>query len=147
MKPASRLELAIASASVTNGATATASIFDTAPPGKPRSKFVSIDLVATTADVVSNKPQTLKVQHSNTTDVTNFADISGADIASSAPNALTSLPNLYKFNIDWIGKRRYGRVLFSPRTTMTVFGTVNHYLLDQLPNSAAEAGVLALTEI
>jgi len=147
MKPASRLGVAIASASVTNGATATATVFDTSPPGLARAKFVSIDLVTTTADVVSNKPQTLKVQHSNTTDATNFADITGADIASSAPNASTSAANLYKWNIDWIGKRRYGRVLFSPRTTMTVFATVNHHLLDQLPNSATEAGVLALTEI
>ncbi len=147
MKPASALKLAIASASVTNGATATASIIDTAPPGLPRAKFLSLDIVATTADVVSNKPQTLKLQHSNTTDVTNFADITGSDIAASAPNASTSVANLYKFNVDLIGKRRYIRALYSPRTTQTVFAVANLHMLDQLPNSAAEAGVLALTEI
>ncbi len=57
------------------------------------------------------------------------------------------MANLYKFNVDLIGKRRYIRALYSPRTTQTVFAVANLHMLDQLPNSAAEAGVLALTEI
>lgn len=149
MKPASRVALAIASASVTNGATATATAIDTAPPGKARARFLSIDIIATTADVVSNKPGTLRLVHSDTTDATNYSAISGAVGGTdfTIPNADTSNPNVYKFNVDLHGKKRYIKAEYSPKTTQTVFGVANLHQLDELPVSAAKAGATALIEL
>lgn len=148
MRPQSRLALAIASASVTNGATATATAIDTSPAGGPRARHLSIDLVLTTADVVSNKPSVLKLQHSDTTDATNYSDISGfvGGTDFTIPNADTSNPNMYKLNMNLQGKKRYVRVQISPRTTQTVFGVANLSWLDQAPSTAAKANVLALVE-
>jgi hypothetical protein len=148
MKPQPRLALAIASASVTAAATATATIVDTNPSTASRAKFLSLDIVATTADVVSNKPQTLKLQHSDTTNATDFADIAGfvGGTDFTVPNADTSNPNLYKFNVNLQGRKRYIRAQYSPRTTQTVFAVANLHNLDQSPISAVKAGVLALVE-
>lgn len=148
MRPQSRLALAIASASVTNGATATATVIDTVSASGGRAKHLSLDIVATTADVVSNKPQTLKLQHSDTTDATNFSDISGfiGGTDFTVPNADTSNPNMYKFNVNLQGKKRYLRAQYSPRTTQTIFGVANLHWMDQAPVSAAKANVLALIE-
>lgn len=148
MRPSSRLALALASASFTNGATATATAIDTSPAGGPRARHLSIDIVHTTADVVSNKPSVLKLQHSDTTDATNYSDITGfvGGTDFTIPNADTSNPNLYKFNVNLQGKKRYIKVVDSPRTTQTVFGVANLSWLDQMPNTPGEAGVLALIE-
>lgn len=148
MRPSSRLALAIASASITNGGTATALNIDTSPPGGPRSRHLSLDIVMTTADVVSNKPSVLKLQHSDTTDATNYSDISGtvAGTDYTLPNADTSNPNLYKINLNLQGKKRYIRAQVSPRTTQTITAVANLSWNDQMPNTPAEAGVLALVE-
>ena len=149
MRPQSRLALAIASASVTNGATATATAIDTSPPGSVgRARHLTINIVATTADVVSNKPGTLKLQHSDTTDATNYSDISGlvGGTDFTVPNADTSNPNMYSFNVNLQGKKRYIKAAYSPKTTQTVFGVANLHWMDQLPVTAAKANVLALIE-
>lgn len=147
MKPSSRVAVAIASASLTNGATNTAANIDTAPV-TGRARFLSIDVVAATADVVSNKPSVLKLQQSATTDASNYADISGfvGGTDFTIPAADTSNANLYKFNIDLIGKKRYIRVLISPRTTQVVFGVANLYMNQQAPITAAKAGAALLVE-
>jgi hypothetical protein len=148
MRPQPRLALAIASASVTNGGTATATNIDTSPAGGPRARHLSLDIVATTADVVSNKPSVLKLQHSDTTDATNFSDISGTVGGTdfTVPNADTSNPNLYKFNLNLQGKKRYIRAQISPRTTQTIVAVANLHWTDQGAASASKAGVLALVE-
>ncbi len=148
MRPQPRLALAIASASVTNGGTATATAIDTVSASGGRARHLTLDIVATTADVVSNKPSVLKLQHSDTTDATNFADISGTVGGTdfTVPNADTSNPNMYKFNLNLVGRKRYIRALISPRTTQTIFGVANLHWMDQAPVSAAKANVLALVE-
>ena len=148
MRPQSRLALAIASASVTNGATATATAIDTSPPGGPRARHMTLDIVLTTADVVSNKPSVLKLQHSDTTDATNYSDISGTVGGTdfTVPNADTTNPNMYKFNLNLQGKKRYIKPVVSPRTTQTVFGVANLHWASEAPNGAGKANVLALVE-
>jgi len=147
MNPASRLALAIASASVTNGATATATVIDTGPGGV-RAAFVSIDVVMSAADVVSNKPSVLKLQHSDTTNATDFVDISGfvGGTDFTIPNADTTNPNLYKFDVNLQARKRYLRVQVSPRTTQTIFAVANLHNMGQMPNTAVKAGVLALIQ-
>lgn len=148
MRPNSRLALAIASASVTNGATATATVIDTSPAGGPRARHLTIDIVATTADAASNKPGTLKLQECDTTVVSSFADISGTVGGTdfTIPSADTANPNMYKFNLDLIGRKRYILAQYSPKTTQTVFALANLSWLDQAAADATKANVLALVE-
>ena len=149
MRPQSRLALAIASASVTNGATATATAIDTNPSGVGPAKHVTIDIVATTANVVSNKPGTLKLQHSDTTDASNYSDITGSVGGTdfTIPNADTTNPNLYKFNVNMVGRKRYIKVAYSPQTTQTVFAVANLHWNQQAATTATRANVLALVDI
>ncbi len=136
MHPQSRLALAIASASVTNAETATATAIDTNPSGVGPAKHLVVDIVATTSNVVSNKPGTLKLQHSDTTDSTNYSDITGTVGGTdfTIPNADTTNPNMFKFNINLVGKKRYVKVAYSPKTTVTVFATANIYGLEYFNN-------------
>lgn len=147
----SRFAVALASASFTAAATATGSAIDTAPAGM-RARSLTLDVVMTSADVVSNTPSVLKLQHSDTTDATNFSDVTefvGGGVGGfTIPNALTSAGahNVFRFNIDLRGRRRYWRFLTSPRTTQTIFATANLGRLEQAPYNAAKANVLALIE-
>lgn len=98
---------------VTNGATVTANIdtlgFDHA----------IVELFLGTADVVSNNPSVLKLAESDDTVVTNFANITAAvgDTAWTIPNSDTSSPNVYRFNVDLRGRKRYLKLTCSPTTT------------------------------
>lgn len=106
---------------LTNGATGTANVdtlgFD----------YVSIKLIATTADVVSNKPTVLKIAESDDTVVTNFANVTtfvGGTATSTSvgfviPSADTSNPNVYRFNVDCRYRKRYLKISVSPQTTQT----------------------------
>lgn len=148
MRPQPRLALAIASASVTAAGTATATAVDTSPAGGPRARHLTLDIVCTTANVVSNKPTVLKLQHSDITDATGYSDISGTVGGTdfTIPNADTSNPNLYKFNVSLQGKKRYIKAVISPATTQTVFAVANLHMNDASPVTAAKANVLALIE-
>ncbi len=147
MKPQPKPFLAILHASVTAAATATAINIDTNPSGN-KARHLSLTIHAGTADVVSNKFQTLKLQHSNTTDASNFADISGtvAGTDYTAPNADTSAAYLTHFNLDLTGKRRYIRVQVSPRTTQLISAWGALYNFTESPNSVSKAGVNTLVE-
>jgi hypothetical protein len=147
MKPQGSPVIAIVAASLTNGATNTAAIIDTNPSGN-RARFLALSIYNATADVVSNKPSVLKLQHSHTTDVSNFADISGtiAGTDYTLPNANTSAAYMYQFNLDLIGKRRYIRALISPRTTQIIQAQGMLFWQNESPNSVAKAGVNALIE-
>jgi hypothetical protein len=99
---------------VTNGATVTANIDTLGCKG-----FLSVDLITGTANVVSNTFTTLKLSHSDDTVVTNFADISGfvggTDFTIAAMN--TSDANVYRFEVDLRGKKRYIKLTAAVRTT------------------------------
>src|SRR6185295_16602980 len=81
--------------------------------------WCTIDIIAATADVVSNKPTVLKLQEADTTDATNLVDVvgtrGGTALSSSVdfviPNANTAatavLQNNYKFNVDCRARKRY----------------------------------------
>lgn len=144
MKPATKAVLALAPASTTNGATQTATIdilgYD----------FLSLDVGATTADVVSNKFSVCKLSHSDTTDATNFSDITafvaGGTGGFTLANANTSAAYLVKFNVDATALKRYVKVTVSPRTTQTIFATANLSRAEQVPTDATGANVNTLIE-
>lgn len=104
----------------TNGATLTSDNIDCLGSG-----HVTLIIHATTSDNATNNPATLKVQTSDTTDATNFADIaalvgdgaSGFTIPNS-PTSTTTAP-FAVLGVDCRDKSRYLRVLVSPVTTQT----------------------------
>jgi len=146
MLPALKQQIPIMSVSKTNGATASGYVdtldFD----------FLTIDVIATTADVVSNKPSVLKLQEADDTNATSFADITGfrGGTDFTIPNAVTAataaIQNAYKFNVDARVRKRYVQVVISPQTTQTITAIANLGRGEQSPSTATKAGVLALAE-
>lgn len=146
MLPQLKAIVAVNAVSATNGATTTG-IIDTLG-----FDWATIDIIATTADVVSNKPTVLKLQESDTTDSTNFGDIGGAFATPTIPNANTAatavLQNNYKMNVN-VGpgvRKRYLRTVFSPQTTMTSTVVANLGRGEQAPVTAAKANAMTLQE-
>ena len=143
-KAAMKAVLAIAAASTTNGATVTGNI-DTL--GFDR---LNIDVFSTTADVVSNKFQTCKLSHSDTTDATNFSDltafVAGGTGGFTLANADTSAGYIVKFNVDTKKTKRYVKVSVSPRTTQTIGAIANLWCAEQTPTAASAANVNTLVE-
>jgi hypothetical protein len=111
--------------------------------------WATIDIVATTADVVSNKPTVLKLQESDDTNSTNFADIT-AFATPTVPSANTAatavLQNNYKFNVDTRARKRYLRTAYSPQTTQTVTVVANLGRGEASPVTAAKANAMTLVE-
>jgi hypothetical protein len=146
MIPQLKTIVAINAASTTNGATATGIIdllgYD----------FATIDVIATTADVVSNKPTVLKLQEADVTNTTSFADITGfvGGTDFTIPNAVTAatatILNNYKFNVDGRTRKRYLRAVYSPQTTQSVTVVANLGRGEQAPITAAKANALTLAE-
>lgn len=139
--------VAVNGVSKTNGATASG-IIDTLG-----FNFATIDVIATTADVVSNKPTVLKLQEADDTNATSFTDITGAIGGTSftIPNAVTAatavIQNQYKFNVDCHARKRYLQAVYSPQTTQTVTVVANLGRAEQSPGTATKANALTLVEI
>jgi hypothetical protein len=97
---------AVNAVSKTNGATASG-LIDTLGYD-----WCTIDIIAATADVVSNKPTVLKLQEADTPTRPTFVDITGVrprvDFIPNANTAATAvLQNNYKFNVDCRARKRY----------------------------------------
>jgi hypothetical protein len=145
MLPHSKAAIAIVPISKTNGATATGEAID-----RLGFDYVEIDIIASTADVVSNTLSVLKLQESATTDATNFADISaGGTQFTIATNAYTSAAsqNIWSFKVDGRGRKRYLRVLASPQTTMVIGGTAKLFRAKQALVTAAGQGALNVVNV
>lgn len=111
---------------------------------------VYIDVVQTTADNTTNKPSVLKLQHSDTTDATNFSDLSGfvggTDFTVPTVGTNTSTISSYKFKVDMRHKKRYLRLLASPLTTQSFTAVANLFNGEISPVNAATANVSLLVE-
>ena len=153
MNPQAKLLLdsVTGSGSATNGGTFTSPNIDTFGVD-----YVTIDIAATTqsASTQAGSPSLLKLQESETTVVTSFADVVGFRGGSSASTVLdfvvgvgkTSGVNAYKFNVDARARKRYLNVVVSPTTTQTFWVTANGFRAYPTQNTAAQAGVLSLIE-
>ena len=141
--PAAKTLLALAPTSATNGGTNTAQI-DTLGYD-----YLELDVGATTANVVSNKPSVLKLSESDdttttVTDITKF--VGGGTGGFTIPSADTSNSVLYKMRVDLRGRKRYLTLTISPRTTQTHWAHANLHRAEQTPNTAALAGATVLVE-
>ncbi|MCS3690941.1 hypothetical protein [Bradyrhizobium elkanii] len=145
------LDSVTGSGSATNAGTFTSANIDTLG-----ADYVSIDISATTqsASTQAGSPSVLKIQESDTTVVTSFADVVGFRGASATATNVdfvvgigkTSGVNAYKFNVDCRGRKRYLNVVISPTTTQTFEVTANGFRLEQSASTASKAGVLNLVE-
>lgn len=148
MLPQPKIVTAITPVSVTNAGTATGNAIDTLG-----FRHCSIAIVATTSNDVTNNPSVLKVQHSTTTDASNFADIAALVGDSTAgftiANSKTAGENNYLFNISGLGVnyRRYLRVLASPVTTQLFAGVAYLSRGEEAPINTTKANVLNLVEV
>jgi hypothetical protein len=89
----------------------------------------------------------LKVQQSETTDASNFSDITalvgdgtGGFTVPSAPTATTTAPYAV-LSVDLRGKKRYLRVLIGPVTTQTFSVVAALAKAKEAPNSITEQNV------
>jgi hypothetical protein len=118
--------------------------------------YVTIDISATTqsASTQAGSPSVLKIQESDTTVVTSFADCVGFRGGSATATNVdfvvaigkTTGVNAYKLNVDARSRKRYLNVVASPTTTQTFEVTANGFRAEQSPSTAAKAGVLNLVE-
>ncbi|HEY2178107.1 MAG TPA: hypothetical protein VGH15_05945 [Caulobacteraceae bacterium] len=144
MTPQLKTIVAVNGVSKTNGATASG-IIDTLGYD-----WATIDIIATTADVVSNSPTVVKLQEADVTNSSSFADITAFATPASVPAANTAatavLQNNFKFNVDCRGRKRYLQPVYSPATTQTVTILANLGRGEQAPYTAAKANAMVLTE-
>lgn len=104
-------------AGTTNAGTATLGNIDTLGYD-----YATLDLVASTSNNTTNTLSVFKLQESDDTVATNFADVSGFVGGTSftipaAVTAATSQTVFSTFNVDLKARKRYLRVLASPVTT------------------------------
>jgi len=135
--------IAINQASTTNAATATGNI-DTLGWD-----YVTIDVITTTSNNVTNNPSVLKISEADTTDATNFSDVTGTrgDTDWTIPNSVTSGNWGIKFNIDCKARKRYLKVTVSPVTTQTITAIANLSKGDEGAIDATSSGANALVEM
>jgi len=144
MNPSTKQVIAISQASATNAATATGQIdtlgFD----------YVSIDVITATSNAVSNNPSVLKLSESDTTDATNYSDITefvgDGTGGFTIPNSVTSGNWGVKFNVDLRAKKRYLKVSVSPVTTQVITAIANLSKAKSAPVNTTDANVKALVE-
>ena len=114
-------------------------------------EWATIDVIASVADVVSNSPTVVKLQESDVTNATSFADIA-AFATPVLPNANTAataaLQNNFKFNVNCTAglRKRYLQAVYVPRTTQTVTVVANLGRGQTAPVTAAKANAMTLTE-
>jgi hypothetical protein len=142
MRPQTKQSIAIAQVSTTNAATATGNVdtlgFD----------YLSLDVIMATSDDTTNNPTVFKLSESDTTDATNYSDITAfvGDTAWTIPIAATSGNWGVKFNVNLVGKKRHIKLSISPLTTQVITAIGNLSLGDDSASSATIAGVDALVQ-
>lgn len=128
--------------SKTNGATASGYV-DTIVNGR-RAAFASIAITLSASNAVTNKPSVMKLQHSDTTDSTNFSDITGfvGGTSFTVGNQLTNASNVHQFNLDLTGRKRYIQAVVSPVTTQVIAANALLQRIPIEPITATDAGTL-----
>lgn len=139
MKPSPKAVLAIAPQSVASSATVTGTV-DTLGYD-----WATLDILQNTSDTTGHKLATCKVSTSDTTDATNYSDVTalvGGGVGGfTIPNANTSVGQVYKLNVDLKKVKRYLKFTITPATTQVLGAVANLHIAEQEPTQAADAGV------
>lgn len=140
--PALKAVMVLAPTSTTNGATATGTLdcvgYD----------WLTLDVFQTTSNTPTNNLSTCKLSEGD--DTNTFTDITAlvGDGAGgfTIPNADSSNPQLYKFNLDLRGRKRYLKLTLTPLTTQTLMALANLGRGEIAPTTATRAGTALLVE-
>lgn len=136
-----KTQVLIHGAAPTNAETTTSATLDT-----QGYREVLLILTSTTSNNATNKPATLKVQESDITDATGFADIASCVGGGASGFTIPNMPTATTLNTyaaiggSLVGRKRYLRVLVSPVTTQTFDLTAILSRPEQSPITAANAG-------
>jgi hypothetical protein len=127
--------------SETNGGTLTSDNLDTAGFGE-----FNIVIHGTTSNNATNNPSVLKLQHSDTTDASNFGDLTGyvgdtSFTIPASPTATTTAPFAVLNGKCGGSTKRYLRLLISPVTTQTFSAVAMLGRANEAPNSVTEQNV------
>ncbi len=152
MLPQFKPVVAISATSVgTSGGTIASSAIDTVG-----FDFCSLDIWGSTqaATTQAAGPSVLKIQESDTTVVSTFADIVGFRGGSATATNVdfivgigsSTLTNSYKFNIDLRARKRYLTVAITAASAQSFYAAANLGRAEQSPSTATKAGVLNLVE-
>jgi hypothetical protein len=142
MLPQQKQSIVISQVSTTNAETASGNVdtlgFD----------FLTLDVITSTSDAVSNNPSVLKLAESDDTETTNFADVSGfvGDTDFTIPDSATAGTWGVKFNVDLRPRKRYLKLSISPLTTQVITAIANLSRGDEAPTGTTSANVTALIE-
>lgn len=82
--------------------------------------YATIDVQMARSNVASNVPSTLKIQESDVTNATTFADIIGGSLTSAFTSANTTAGNIVTFDVDCRSRKRYLQVVAVPVTTQVI---------------------------
>lgn len=109
--------------------------------------FVSLDIISTTSNNVTNNPSVLKLGESDAS-TGPFTDVSGfvGDTDWTIPNwhTATADAKVLKMNVDTRHRKRYLQLSISPVTTQSFTVVANLGRMDRAPVNASDANVLAL---
>ena len=112
--------------------------------------YLVLDVYTSTVAAASNRPSTLKLSESDTTDATNFSDI--AALVGDGTGGFT-IPNWFtntatqqcvKFCVDLRARKRYLKLTAVPRTTQDVIAIANLMSPEVTPVNASATNTLAL---
>lgn len=150
MLPAAKHMIAFAPVSKTNGATAggTADL----PIDTLGYDFMSVTVFGGTVDTTSNTLSVLLLKEADVTNTSSMANVSGAvggtDFTiNPAAYATTTNQNIWTFNVDLRGRKRYLRVYASPQTTQLLAGLASLYRGEQAPITTTKANCLNIVNL
>jgi hypothetical protein len=144
MNAPSKSVVMLRAAGVTNAGTASANIdcigYDT----------LDLDIASTTSNNTTNNPSVLKLSHSDTTDATNFSDITEfvgdgtGGFTVPAWHTQTADEKTVKMVVDLRHRKRYLKLTISPVTTQDFLALARLTRGEFVPVNATDANVHAL---
>jgi hypothetical protein len=142
---AEKVVVLLNNATISNGGTVTSTSIDTVG-----GDYLTLTLFGTTSNNVTNNPSVLKLQESDVTTASTFADITafvgdgaGGFTIPNSPTATTTAA-FARFNVDLKGRKRHLQLVISALTTQTYNLLAVLSREKEMPNTTTEANVAVL---
>jgi hypothetical protein len=105
--------------------------------------YAIVDCHLSTTDNATNNPSALNLMEADVTNSSSFATISGyvGDTDFTIATMSTSVTSIYRFGVDCRSRKRYLKLTCIPLTTQDITVIANLFRAEQMPKTAALAGV------